>query len=166
MYVIPRKILFPFPITVSRNRTTGLRKLQGRGQSNVTSLTFANWIEYFSFLMVPKKESYNCMFCLIKDFFCRVRSNVSVTKNQQQNQNNGSNRENMASNSIASTTGGGTNNPPTSDERITLIVDNTRWVHASVTLKYINNQIILSEILLYFLRSYFIIIYCILFIII
>ncbi|XP_032663950.1 BTB/POZ domain-containing protein 10 isoform X2 [Odontomachus brunneus] len=61
----------------------------------------------------------------------RIRSNVGMAKNQQQNQSSSSsnNRDNMSSGPTGSAiSGGGASNPPTSDERITLIVDNTRFV--------------------------------------
>ncbi|XP_025162836.1 BTB/POZ domain-containing protein 10 isoform X5 [Harpegnathos saltator] len=59
----------------------------------------------------------------------RIRSNVGVAKNQQQSQSSSSNRDGMASGPTGSAiSGGGASNPSTSDERITLIVDNTRFV--------------------------------------
>lgn len=55
----------------------------------------------------------------------RIRSNVNMAK-QSQNQNQNSGRDITLSGGAATTSTTGVSNQPTSDERITLIVDNTR----------------------------------------
>jgi len=53
----------------------------------------------------------------------RIRSNVNMAKqSQSQNQNSGRDNTMLGGSATAS----GVSNQPTSDERITLIVDNTR----------------------------------------
>ncbi|XP_011688350.1 PREDICTED: BTB/POZ domain-containing protein 10 isoform X2 [Wasmannia auropunctata] len=57
--------------------------------------------------------------------FIRIRSNVNMAK-QSQNQN--SSRDNIMSGGSATASITGVSNQPASDERITLIVDNTRFI--------------------------------------
>lgn len=58
-------------------------------------------------------------------FSHRIRSNVNMAK-QSQNQNQSSGRDITMSGGSATASTTGINNQPASDERITLIVDNTR----------------------------------------
>jgi len=58
----------------------------------------------------------------------RIRSNVGVAKQQNQHQYQNNSRDNtMSGGTTTGSTTTGNSNQPASDERITLIVDNTRW---------------------------------------
>ncbi|XP_012223749.1 BTB/POZ domain-containing protein 10 isoform X2 [Linepithema humile] len=57
----------------------------------------------------------------------RIRSNIGVAK-QNQNQSQNNSRDSMISGALTMSSTTGINNQPASDERITLIVDNTRFI--------------------------------------
>lgn len=76
-----------------------------------------------------ERTMLRCIFSLreIINLIPRIRTNIGIAK-QSQSQNQSSSRDNAISGGSAilgSTTG--VSNQPTSDERITLIVDNTRY---------------------------------------
>jgi hypothetical protein len=56
----------------------------------------------------------------------RIRSNVGVAKQQNQHQYQNNSRDNAMSGGTMTGSTTGNSNQPASDERITLIVDNTR----------------------------------------